>query len=271
MEDNIVLFLAMLGIVAVCIVALLVSRRKQKAARAANASYWAERFKQEQEAKASTPASSPAGSPAGSPASAPAAHVVLSPTCGDAVMVYHYMDVRLDAAPGGAAQAKPGEAVRLEDRGDCVTVTQGSALLGRLPHNRLEGMVRDWDKHGDPYLAFVAQAGADGGVMIALAFYRDELGRYLASHPDAKKWRLTGKAEEFADAIPGMRCEVEEDFDHEGRWLVRCEGSLLGALPAGVIRLAEAEEMDVEDLEIMAGEPETDEETGREIYYIYVI
>lgn len=186
-------------------------------------------------------------------------------------LAYHYDDVKLNTSGVSPSRIVPGKPLTLKDKGDTIDAYQGDLLLlGSLPQNRLSEMVRDWDKNGDPYLAYVAKCSPDGNdIEIALAFYMDNLARFLSRNPEAKRIKLAGKPEDFVTAYAGAECNVDYDIEKD-KYLVMLDGGIIGVLPASALKYASEHDTDPEDLTIYVADTEYDSDKDRDIIYVYI-
>lgn len=186
--------------------------------------------------------------------------------------VYFYPDVKIIGFPGGADLVVPGEPLFFSCSDNFVQLFQGSNLVGQMVENRLSGMVRDWEKAGDPVLGYVLKYSDDGSsAMIALAFYQDLLAKFLKKNPGAKPYKLAGKPDDLAsDYVPGSVCSVESDFDDPDKYNVMFECSSIGRLPASAIRYAEEQGCSPEDLRVIVASVDYDMERGCDIISVYL-
>lgn len=186
--------------------------------------------------------------------------------------VYFYPDVKIIGFPGGADLVVPGEPLSFSCSDNFVQLFQGSNLVGQMVENRLAGMVRDWEKAGDPVLGYVLEYSDDGAsAMIALAFYQDLLAKFLKKNPGAKPYKLIGKPDELAFGYePGCTCSVESDFDVPDKYFVVFDGSPIGRLPASAIRYAEENGYSPEDLDVIISSVDYDDEKGQDIISVYI-
>ena len=186
--------------------------------------------------------------------------------------VYFYPDVKIIGFPGGADLVVPGEPLSFSCSDNFVQLFQGSNLVGQMVENRLAGMVRDWEKAGDPVLGYVLEYSDDGAsAMIALAFYQDLLAKFLKKHPGAKPYKLTGKPDDLAFGYEvGSRCSVESDFDDPEKYNVVFDGSPIGRLPASAVHYAEEQGYDPEDLRVIVASVDYDLEKEHDVISVYL-
>ena len=179
-------------------------------------------------------------------------------------LAYKYEDVQLTTTGIHSSKIKPAEKLTLKENGDKIEAYQGDLLLGTLPQNRLSDMVRDWNKAGDPYLAYIASYSDSGDkAQIYLAFYNNKVERFIAKK-DVKQMKLTGKPDDFASPYVGAECETEYDYDKE-KYAVTLDGCALGYLPAAGSKYAEAHNVNIEDLKIIVTAVDYDLEKDRDI------
>lgn len=185
-------------------------------------------------------------------------------------LAYHYTDVQLVPIGLPPFGLSPDDPVTLKDSGASIDVFCGDKMIGKLPDNRLSGMVRDWGRHGDPYLAFIVSYSDDGNdIVIALAFYSDLIKRFLSRNPDAKLFKLTGKPDDLASPYPGADCSVSYD-DDTGKYLVEFDGSILGSLSSSAIAYARNKEIDPEDLSVLVSSVMYDFDREHDVVCVYV-
>lgn len=92
---------------------------------------------------------------------------------------------------------------------------------------------------------------------------------YLKDHPEAKRFKLSGKSDDFVTASAGDSCEIEEDFETE-KYQVICGVDVLGYLPSSAVKLAEKYNISPLSLKVIVAEVDYDMEKSRDIYYVYV-
>lgn len=196
--------------------------------------------------------------------------ITLPSAADDKPIVYRYPDVKIKPASFTFSSLMPGKALTLNDTGSSIEVYQDTILLGYLPENRLAGMVRDWNKNGDPYLSYLSFCSRDlQDVQIALAFYEDKLSKLLERNPDALRVKLSGKPEEFASPSAGAQCVVDYDMDKD-KYFVSFEDCIIGALPASAVKYASDHEIDPEDLNVYISDVDYDADRDRDIITVYV-
>lgn len=183
--------------------------------------------------------------------------------------VYHYDDVKLTLSGAPESAFVLGKELQLSDNGSAIEASLDGVVLGILPENRLSGMVRDWDKAGDPYLAYLVKHEPSGSTEIALAFYQDTLSKFLSRNPDAKKIKLLGKPDELCTAEVGMSCNVEYDTDKE-RYDVLANDDIIGYLPANALKYAEENGCEPEDLTVILCSIDYDIDKDRDFYSVYI-
>lgn len=187
---------------------------------------------------------------------------------------YFYEDVKIVPVSNGAGFVKPGEPLTFSCSDESVKIFQGSSCIGEMVENRLAGMVRDWQKAGDPVLAYVTEYSADSSsATIGLAFYQDLIARFLKKNPGAKTYKLAGKPDDLAFGYEvGSRCSVECDSDDPDsvKYYVMFEGSPLGRLPSSAVRYAEQQGYDPEDLEVLIASVDYDLEKDRDVISVYL-
>lgn len=182
-------------------------------------------------------------------------------------IMYQYKDVII-IPDGKPESASAGDYLELKDDGESIYVKAHGIMIGRMKDNRLADMVRDWKKAGDPIRAYSVDL-TDEGPMIALYFYGDSVGKFLARNPDAKLIELKGKQDDLAFYSVGVRCEVEYDQEDE-KHLVTCDGALIGTLPGSAIEYAEDHDQSPEDLDVIIADIEYDVEKDRDIISVYI-
>lgn len=190
------------------------------------------------------------------PKKAPAA----PPTVDGKVIAYQYPDVELmNTTRAAVAFAKTGEPAELEVDGEIAHVSQGGRRIGDMKPTRLVGMVKDWQRKGDPVRAYVASYAWNGtkGV-ISLTFYRDELARIrgVKGSFEAKLNAVTDYADENT---VGHVCEVEYDEDRK-RYDVTLDTIRIGSLPASAVESIRALDKEPEDVEICVSRVDYGEE-----------
>ena len=183
-----------------------------------------------------------------------------------ATIAYQYHDVMI--IPGVSMAAHPGDKLDLVDDGNDIYVKANGSTIGRMKENRLAGMVRDWKKHGNPFLAYFVQY-TDAGPMIALFFYDDALSKFQMRNPDAKLVKLIGRPEEGALYSVGAKCEVVYDPEKE-KYGVTCGGDLIGTLPKSATDFAEKNDTDPEYLDVIIGKIDYDFGKDRDIISVYI-
>ena len=189
----------------------------------------------------------------------------------DYQLAYHYPDVNLITSGVSPSRIVPRQELSLRDKGDSIDVYQGDyLLLGSLPENRLAGMVRDWNKSGEPYLAYLSYCSADGNqIQIALAFYSDVIGRFLSANPKAKLFKLAGKQDDLT--FPYAGCECFPNYDPEkDKYFVMFDGSSIGVLPVGAVKYAAELNVDPEDLSVMVASIDYDPDKDRDVISVYI-
>lgn len=258
---NILLIVVILAIILLVIFIALPSSKRRKAA-----FYAAE--EQRRRFEESLPVSAPVPEPV--PDSSPSINVPMKYQ--DKTRVYFYPDVKILGFPGGADLVIPGDPLSFSCSDEYVQLFQGSNLIGQMIETRLAGMVRDWEKAGDPVLAYVVEYSDDGSsAMIALAFYQDLLAKFLKKNPHAKLYKLAGSPDELAsDYEPGCVCSVESDFDNPDKYFVVFDGSPLGRLPVSAVRYAEEQGYEPEDLDVIVASVAYDDEKGRDVISVYI-
>lgn len=95
------------------------------------------------------------------------------------------------------------------------------------------------------------------------------IDEFLKDHPEAKRFKLSGKPDDFVTASAGESCEIEEDFDSE-KYQVICNSDVLGYLPASAVKLAEKYNMSPLSFKVIIAEIDYDMEKSRDIFYVYV-
>lgn len=256
----------LIGLAAFILLVVTISRR-QRAVNRARAAVRSDASRQ------AAPASRPAPPAAAAPVPADPAPVISLPlSYQDKNRVYSYDDVKIVPVPGGASLVRPGEPLAFSCSPESVKIFQGSNCIGEMVENRLAGMVRDWEKAGDPVLGYVLKYSDDGSsAMIALAFYQDLLARFLKKNPGAKPYKLAGKPDDLAsDYVPGSVCSVESDFDDPEKYNVMFEYSSIGRLPASAIRYAEEQGCSPEDLRVIVASVDYDLEKDRDVISVYL-
>ena len=256
----------LIGVAAFILLVVTISRR-QRAVNRARAAVRSDTSRQ------AAPASRPAPPAAAAPVPADPAPVISLPlSYQDKNRVYSYDDVKIVPVPGGASLVRPGEPLSFSCSPESVKIFQGSNCIGEMVENRLAGMVRDWEKAGDPVLGYVLKYSDDGAsAMIALAFYQDLLAKFLKKNPGAKPYKLTGKPDELAFGYePGCTCSVESDFDDPDKYFVVFDGSQIGCLPASAIRYAEENGYSPEDLDVIISSVDYDDEKDQDIISVYI-
>ena len=185
---------------------------------------------------------------------------------------YFYEDVKIVPVPDGAGFVVPGESLTFTCSDESVKIYQGAHCIGEMVENRLAGMVRDWEKAGDPVLSYVLNYEKDGSAAtIGLAFYQDLLTKYLQKNPGAKSYKLAGRPDDLAFGyVPGSLCSVESDFDDPEKYNVVFDGSSIGRLPASAIRYAEEEGYSPDDLRVIVSSVDYDVEKDRDIISVYI-
>lgn len=154
---------------------------------------------------------------------------------GDCIRAYYYPKVKIIPVPGARVLAE-----KMQESGDWkleatkepfgIELAYGGEAFASLAER--EDMVSDWLQRGDPMLIFLGNLG-DSGNYAAIAFYRDEQKRL--AHRESEVVKLTRYANQDAQFAlmglePGVKLDVEEDYDREGSVLVMC-GDAIGALP----------------------------------------
>ena len=185
-------------------------------------------------------------------------------------MAYHYSDVKVTSLGVPESKIIIENPLVFNVGVDHIEVIQDEINIGILPENRIAGMVRDWIRQNDPYVAYVTSYN-DGAESfeIFLAFYADVVGKFLERNRDAKLVKLTGKQEDFACPIVGARCEVEFD-DEKEKYYVVLDGSKLGGLPATATKYATDHDIDPEELEVIISSIDYDLDKDREIISVYI-
>lgn len=254
-----------IGVVAFVLVIIFISRRNRATNRARAAVL----------ADASRPAPAPAPAPVYSPVSPvpdPSPVVSFPNTFSEKNRAYFYEDVKIIPATDAAGFVVPGEPLTFSCSDEFVKLYQGSHCIGEMVENRLAGMVRDWEKAGDPVLAYVTNYDKDGShASIGLAFYQDLLAKFLKKNPGAKSYKLTGKPDDLAfDYVPGSLCSVESDFDDPEKYNVIFDGSSIGRLPASAVRYADEQGYSPEELRVIIASVDYDMEKERDIISVYL-
>lgn len=185
-------------------------------------------------------------------------------------MIYHYFDVDIDPVPDGIDHVSVGQPLKLVIVGDDVEIYQDSFCVGHMRKNRIAGMVKDWQKKGDPYLAFVAKYAADSSsAQIGIAFYTDMLANYLSRHPNARLYKLLGKPEDFAICLPGTVLSIDSDVESDKYYAIEA-GSRVGRLPAAAVRYAKEHDIEPEELDIIVVSNEYDPDKDRDVITVYI-
>lgn len=254
---------ALVGIAFVVLLIVLPSSRRRNAARRA-----ADKLRP-------VPVPQPAPDPVPEVhASDPAPSVSFPKKYQDKNRAYFYPDVKIQPVPGGSGFMVPGDPLSFSCSDDSVQVLQGTHCIGTMVENRLAGMVRDWQKAGDPVLAYVTEYSADSSsAIIGLAFYQDLIARFLKKNPGAKTYKLAGKPDDLAFGYEvGSRCSVECDADDPDsvKYYVMFEGSPLGRLPSSAVRYAEQQGYSPEDLEVLIASVDYDLEKDRDVICVYI-
>lgn len=187
-------------------------------------------------------------------------------------LAYQYHDVEIIPHPNGADRVNPAEKLSFYISDNGVSIYQGNRPIGEMRKNKLADMVADWQKRGDPFVAYISEyAGDSSSAKISIFFYRDMFAAFMRAHPDAKQYRLTGKIDDFADGYQtGDLCEVQEDADRPGKYEVLYIGSRIGYLPAAAIKYAEESGYDPEELTAYIADVEYDDEKERDIISVYI-
>ena len=196
--------------------------------------------------------------------------VVIPETYEGKQVAYRYPDVKLTPAGVPLARITPTTRLTLTDDGDQIKAMLDDIYIGSLPQNRLSGMVRDWDKNGDPYISYISSYNDDGSeVEILLVFYADLIGRYLQRNSGAKLIKLTGKPDEFACPTVGGECEVEYDYEKE-KYYVSYNADMIGWLPASAIKYAEDHGLEPNEMDVIIADVDFDYEKDRDIISVYI-
>ena len=185
-------------------------------------------------------------------------------------IAYSYPDVKLTPSGVPADMIDANQQLTLAEDGDLVRVSQGDTFIGTLPENRLSGMVHDWNKNGEPYLAYIASYNSTGtDIKIRLVFYENVLEKYLTRNKYAKLVKLTGKPDEFASPVVGGKCEVEFDYEKD-KYFVLHDDSMIGWLPASASKYAADRDVSPEDLDVIIADIDYDIEKDRDIISVYI-
>ena len=185
-------------------------------------------------------------------------------------IAYRYPDVQLSSSDVSVSRLIPGKSLILKDNGSAIEVFQDSLYIGQLPNNRISGMVRDWNRNGDPYLAFLSYCSPDGhDVKIAMAFYVDKLAQLLSKNPNAKKIKLSGKPDDLADAIVGIECDLDYDPDMDCYKVIQNDFEL-GFLPASALKYAEDNQLDPDELTVVVSSVDYDVNKDRDVISVYI-
>lgn len=186
-------------------------------------------------------------------------------------LAYHYNDVQLTTSGVSPTRIIPGNPLTLKDMGNVINVYQeDTLLLGSLPENRLAGMVRDWNKANNPYIAYLSYCSSDGNsIQIALAFYEDKLAKFLERNRDAINMKLSGKPDELATITTGSECVVDYDIDKD-KYFVLLDGYIIGVLPAAAKKYASEHDIEPEDLTVIISDVEYDNERDRDVIFVYI-
>ena len=186
-------------------------------------------------------------------------------------LAYHYNDVQLITSGVSPSRIIPGTPLTLKDMDDVINVYQGDLfLLGSLPENRLAGMVRDWNKANNPYIAYLSYCSSDGkNIQIALAFYEDKLTKFLERNRDAINVKLSGKPDELATITVGSECVVDYDIEKD-KYFALLDGYIIGVLPAAAKKYASEHDIEPEDLTVLVSNVEYDNERDRDIISVYI-
>lgn len=181
---------------------------------------------------------------------------------------YHYDDVVLVDPTEYIHHVSEGSTLSFEDDGTRIRVMVGAIHIGYLPDNRLSGMVRDWKRDAKPIFSFLSDASASNPI-IFLAFYDNVLGNFLSRNPKARKFKLTGKPEEYAFYTVGQKCDIEKN-DETDKYDVLIDGSRIGTLPASAITFASTIAADPEMLDAVIVSVDYDIEKDRDIISVYL-
>jgi hypothetical protein len=110
----------------------------------------------------------------------------------------------------------------------------------------------------------------DDGPIVALFFYADVIGKFANRHPDAKMIQLIGKPDELAFYDIGNKCEVAQDEEDEGKFIVLCDDEKIGVFPAAGISYAAEHGCSPEDLDVIIADIEYDIDKDRYIISVYI-
>lgn len=215
----------------------------------------------------------PSPAPAPAPAPEPATPEISVPEKVDGkALAYHYEDVDIIPVIGGVDLVKVGEQLTISDENGSIRLLQRGALVGTMNESKITEMVRDWKRRGDPILAYISKYTADStSAQAAIFFYRDQMAAFMKKYPDAKKYRLTGKADELAGGYSvGDPCAVEMSIDKDDKYEVLHDGSRIGYLPASAVNYARNNGAEPEDLNVAIAEIDYDIDKDRDIISVLI-
>ena len=176
---------------------------------------------------------------------------------------YRYSKVVLTDVAPDPESVRLGEQLILRQIGDRISVMQDDREIGKLPDNRLTGMVQDWQRNGDPILAMAHHADNEKReLFIYLVFYEDILAKMAARR--AKPILVRGSGNEDAQDAIGLLSVgdvVSVSYDEEKK---RYDVSS-GLHDIGFFK---AEDDDLGDFAVIA-EITENEETGRSTIRIF--
>jgi hypothetical protein len=115
----------------------------------------------------------------------------------------------------------------------------------------------------DPDAPKAKPATFDNGV------YTEPVEKFLERNDDAKLFKLTGKAEEYALPQVGNRCKIEYD-DEKEKYAVLCGDFVIGYLPSSAVSYAEKLGTDPNCMVSIISDIDYDMEKDRDIISVYV-
>lgn len=205
------------------------------------------------------------------PVSAPSAStltVVVPAEINGMTIAYHYDDVQLVNPTANITSVPEGSELDFDDSGSRIRVLYKGTIIGYLPDNRLSGMVRDWQREGNPIRSYLS-SGSGSRPYIFLAFYDDVLKKFLSRNPDAKQFKLAGKPDDFASCTVGQKCEIEHDPESD-KYNVLVDGLIIGRLPAAAITYADKLESDPDMLDAVVASVDYDIEKDHNVISVYL-
>ena len=98
----------------------------------------------------------------------------------------------------------------------------------------------------------------------------EDIDHFIKRSIETKLVKLAGRPDDLADYEVGNRCDIEEDYEKDGRYNVLIGGFVIGYLPSSALSFAEKNDCDPENLDVIVAEVDYDLDKDRNIISVYV-